>query len=346
MRAAYFDAALSDRVVAIAEATLGQAEQTAEQVRQQREAGRMAEFDLLRSQVARDNQKPEVIRRRNARDVAYLRLKQLLDIPLDTPLQLAADLEQPVLAAPAERLAAAIAAAESGTDGRVRTAVTQAENDVSQREADVKIVRAQRLPSVAISTTYGPVAYPSVFPGFGDFRTNWTVGATAQMPLFTGGRIKAEEVSARADVTETQARLRLTRELATLDDASARLSWPMPGRHGKRRPVRCSRHAAPTRLPSSVIARACRPRSNSPTHGLLLLQSQVSRAQAARDVQLARVRLAVLPELPLDATGTSPSFGPTGAAGPAPAQQPANRTGTPARCQAGFSGDAARTLVA
>ncbi len=325
---AYFDAALSDRVVAIAEATLGQAEQTAEQVRQQREAGRMAEFDLLRSQVARDNQKPEVIRRRNARDVAYLRLKQLLEIPLDTPLQLAADLEQPVLAAPAERLAAAIAAAESGTDGRVRTAVTQAENDVSQREADVKIVRAQRLPSVAISTTYGPVAYPSVFPGFGDFRTNWTVGATAQMPLFTGGRIKAEEVSARADVTETQARLRLARELATLDDASARLelanaraAWEATA--GTVQQARRAYEIAELRYREGLSTQV-----ELADARLLLQQSQVSRAQAARDVQLARVRLAVLPELPLDATGTAAAAAQAQQA-PAPAQPTAPiRTGT------------------
>ena len=67
----------------IAEETLAQAERTADQVRQQREAGRMAEFDLLRAQVARDTERPQVIRVRNERDLAYLRLKQLLDLPLD-----------------------------------------------------------------------------------------------------------------------------------------------------------------------------------------------------------------------------------------------------------------------
>ena len=74
---------LADRLVVIAEETLAQAERTADQVRQQREAGRMAEFDLLRAQVARDTERPQVIRVRNERDLAYLRLKQLLDLPLD-----------------------------------------------------------------------------------------------------------------------------------------------------------------------------------------------------------------------------------------------------------------------
>ena len=82
---------LADRLVVIAEETLAQAERTADQVRQQREAGRMAEFDLLRAQVARDTERPQVIRVRNERDLAYLRLKQLLDLPLDQPLQLVVD---------------------------------------------------------------------------------------------------------------------------------------------------------------------------------------------------------------------------------------------------------------
>ena len=326
---AYYDAVLSDRLVVIAEATLAQAERTAEQVRQQREAGRLAEFDLLRSQVGRDAQRPEVIRRRNARDVAYLRVKQLLDIPLDTPVELAADLEDPVLPPPAERLAGAIAAAESAASARPRTAVTQAQNDVQQREADVRIARAQRLPSVNITSSYGRVGYPTGFPTFGDFRTNWTVGAAAQVPLFTGGRIKADEVAARADLSETQARLQLTRELATLDDASARLQLAN---------ARAAWEATAGTVQQAVRAyeiAELRYREGLSTQlelsdaRLLLRQAQASRAQAARDVQLARVRLAVLPELPLDASSASadvPQGEPTGA----PVQQPMTPAGAAA----------------
>ena len=127
MSQAYFDAALSDRLVMIAEETLAQAERTFDQTRQQREAGRMAEFDLLRAQVSRDTQRPEVIRRRNARDIAYLRLKQLLDLPLDAPIQIATRLEDEVLPAPAQRFANAIAEAESGTAPRERVAIAQAD---------------------------------------------------------------------------------------------------------------------------------------------------------------------------------------------------------------------------
>ena len=220
---AYFDAMLADRLVVIAEETLAQAERTADQVRQQREAGRMAEFDLLRAQVARDTERPQVIRVRNERDLAYLRLKQLLDLPLDQPLQLVSTLEAPVLPPPAARWAAAIAAAEAGTEGaRARTAVTQAGNDVQQSEEGIRVARSQRLPSVSVSSAFGRVAY-SGFPRWGEFRTNWTVGAAASVPIFTGGRLKADELTARANLVESRARLQLTQELAALDEASTRL---------------------------------------------------------------------------------------------------------------------------
>jgi outer membrane protein TolC len=317
---AYFDAVLSDRLVTIAEAVLAQAESTVEQVSRQREAGRLAEFDLLRAQVTRDTQRPEVIRQRNTRDLAYLRLKQLLEIPLETPLQLVSDLEEAVLPPPAQRFAAEIAAAEAAPVSPARTAVTQVANEVQQREAAVRIARAQRLPSVSVSSSWGPVAYAGL-PTLGDFRTNWTVGASAQVPLFTGGRIKAQETAARADLLESQARLRLTRELATLDEASARLELAN---------ARAAWEATAGTIQQAVRAHEIaelRYREGLSTQlelsdaRLLLQQAQANRALAARAVQIARVRLALLPNLPLAAGGAAPQLQQT-VQPPAAAQTP------------------------
>jgi outer membrane protein TolC len=339
---AYYDAVLSDRLVVIAEATLAQAESTAEQVRQQREAGRMAEFDLVRALVARDSGRPEVIRRRNARDLAYLRLKQLLELPLDANLQLVGSLEEPVLPSPAVRFAGVIAAAEAGAlESRVRTAVTQAANEVAGREADVRIARSQRLPSVSVSSAYGRVAYPAGVPGFGDFRTNWTIGAAAQVPLFTGGRIKADEIAARADLSETRARLQLARELATLDEASARLelanaraAWEATA--GTVQQAQRAYEIADLRYREGLSTQL-----ELADARLLLQQAQANRAQAARDVQIARVRLALLPELPL----TTPSAGAVqqaqAAVQPQTAQSPANASGAASGTGAGQTTGAA-----
>jgi outer membrane protein TolC len=298
---AYFDAVLSDQLVVIAQATLAQAESTADQVRLQREAGRLAEFDLLRAQVSRDTQRPEVIRRRNERDLAHLRLKQLLDLPLDQPLQLVATLEEPVLSPPAQRWASDIAVAEAGdAPARVRTAVTQAGNDVQQTEAGIRVARAQRLPVVSVNSAFGQVAY-SGFPRFGEFRTNWTIGASASMPIFTGGRIKADETTARANLIESQARLQQTKELATLEEASTRLqlanaraAWESTA--GIVQQAQRAYEIADLRYREGLSTQL-----ELSDARLLLEQARNQRAVAAAAVQLARVRLVLLPELPVSA---------------------------------------------
>src|SRR5918998_2349144 len=89
---AYYDAVLSDRLVAIAEASLGQAERTLKDVRLARQVGTQPGFDLLRAEVSRDNQRPVVIQRRTARELAYLRLAQMLNLPLDLPVVLTTSL--------------------------------------------------------------------------------------------------------------------------------------------------------------------------------------------------------------------------------------------------------------
>ena len=274
--------------MAIAEATLAQAEGTAEQVRQQREAGRIAEFDLLRAQVARDSQRPEVIRRRNARDLAYLRLKQLLELPLDAPT--AAGVQPRGAGA-----AAAVGAVRRGDRRRrSRRDAVRARAPRSPRPATTcssakpgsAIARAQRLPSVSVSSAYGHVAYPAGVPVFGDFRTNWTIGATAQVPIFTGGRLKADEMTARADLVGDAG--------AAAADAASSPRWtrrrpgsssPTRARPGSRPPASCSRRSAPTRSPSCATAKACRPSSSCPMRGCCCSRRRPAAAQAARDVQ-------------------------------------------------------------
>jgi len=105
---AFYDAALSERLVEIAEATLAQADATVAQVQASFEAGAQPEFELLRARVTRDNQQPAVIRQRANRDIAMLRLKQLLDLPADYNPVLVAPLEGEVATPPvfAERVAA------------------------------------------------------------------------------------------------------------------------------------------------------------------------------------------------------------------------------------------------
>ena len=120
-----------------------------------------------------------------------------------------------------------------------------------------------------------------------------------QLPILTGGRIKAEQNIARADLDSAKARLQLTKELSDLDDASARASlsaaradWESSG--GTIQQAGRAYEIAELRFREGLSTQL-----ELSDARLLLAQAQVTRARAARDLQLTRVRLALLPELPL-----------------------------------------------
>lgn len=333
---AFYDAALADRLVAIAEETLAQASRTFDQTKAKRDAGLVSEFEQLRAQVERDTQQSPVVRARATRDVAYLRLKQLLDLPLRAPIQLAAQLDDPRLA-PAARFATRLAEAEAAPASRVRTAVTQAELGVQVSDAAVTIADAQRKPAIAIQSAYGLVNYNG-FPGVEDWRTNWTVGLGVQIPILTGGRIKAGQGMARADVDGAKARLQLTKELADLDDASARAELSAARADWEASAGTIQQAARAYEIAELRFREGLSTQLELSDARLLLAQAQVNRARAARDLQLSRVRLALLPELPLvagagaaEGGGANPGSAPNAtASAPAPAAGGGGATATPA----------------
>ena len=91
---AYYDAVLADQLRSIADSALAQTEVVLRQTRVARQVGNASEYDLLRAQVTRDNQLPQRIQARANQQNAYLRLKQLLNLPLDDSLRLTTRIEE------------------------------------------------------------------------------------------------------------------------------------------------------------------------------------------------------------------------------------------------------------
>jgi outer membrane protein TolC len=320
----YYDAVLSDRLVSIAEASLGQAERTLKDVRLAREVGTQPEFDLLRAEVARDNQRPVVIQRRTARDVAYLRLAQLLNLSLDQPLMLTTSLGDTNSTGGLPALpVSSIADRAPDTTVTERAPVRQAAENVRASEGQFAVVRAQSLPSVVLSSQYAKLNYPDqAFPQ-GRFLTDWTIGVSLQLPLFTGGRLSGGRMIARAGVEQARLRLRQTEEqarvdarntLASSDEAEAR--WAASS--GTVRQAQRAYQIAEIRYREGISTQ-----TELSDSRLQLQEAQANRAQAARDLQVARVRLALLKNLPL----TGPSGAPVVVVPtPAPAPVPVPRT--------------------
>ena len=124
-----------------------------------------------------------------------------------------------------------------------------------------------------------------------------------QIPLFTGGRLKADEASAGADLGEARARQKLAVEiaeaeteavLAVLDAAVA--TWQASA--GTVEQATRAYEIADLRYREGISTQL-----ELLDARLVLQLAQVNRAQAARDVQVARARVSLLPDLPLGGGG-------------------------------------------
>ena len=295
---AYYEAVLSDRLLAIAQATLEQAERTLRDVTLAQQVGNVAEFDLLRAQVTRDNQRPIVIQRRTDRDLSYLRLLQLLDLPLSTSLSLTTGLGDTTAQATPE-LAGVEAVPDTGVEARA--AVRQSEELVRAAEGRRMTAAGQQLPSLRLSSTYARIGFPGSAFEFGstEFISDWNVAIRMEVPLFTGGRIRGEKMVANAELDEARLQLESTREQGALEtrDAlaqleAARAQWEASA--GVVEQATRAYEIAEVRYREGISTQ-----TELSDSRLLLQQAQANRAVAARDLQVARVRVALIRDLPL-----------------------------------------------
>jgi len=293
---AYYDAMLADRLHRIAEWTLEQADSTYHRMTLMTGVGRAPEFDLVRAKASRDRQRPVVIQREADRDIAMLRLRQLLHVPATAELTLPTD----IVAAPADRPGAPSIESASRESASSRTAVREAAESVARGEQLVLASEAGRLPAVSLTSTYERVAYPlRGNPTWKESRANWTLGARVDLPILTGGHQSGSDAVAHAELDAARARLRQTEQLAELDTRSsmARLGAAEAAFEASEASVEEASRAysiAMLRFHEGVSIQL-----ELTDARLLLEQARADQARAARDLSVARVRAALLTDLPL-----------------------------------------------
>ncbi|MCE2803475.1 MAG: TolC family protein, partial [Gemmatimonadetes bacterium] len=296
---------------AIAESSLVLVDRTLAQVTLAREVGTAAEFDLLRATVARDNQRPVVIRAEGARTAAYLRLKQLLDLPLNAPLTLTTPIRDDA-GARANPIGPLTLADDRtivpDTAVAARAPVRQAEAAVRAQESAVRAAKLARLPALQLSSTYQRFAYPpdgSFLPSALDlYFPNWNVALGLSVPVLAGGRLRGERMVAEANLAEAQQRLQQSREGAALDALLA-LNQFAQAEAAYLASVGTDAQAAK----AYQIAEVRFKEGVSTTLELTeirvqLEQARLQRVNAARDLEVARLRLALLKDLPLPIPGS------------------------------------------
>jgi outer membrane protein TolC len=290
------------------------------QTRVGRQVGNSSEYDLLRAQVTHDNQLPVRIQALANRQVAYLRLKQLLNMPLDDAVQLTTRIEE--AAGPALPRLVANAATDTVTSDRAP--VRELDETVRAQEAQVRVARAERFPAVSIVSNYQRLYFPSqIFPNLSNGVNNWTVGVSTTFPILDGGRIKGDQLIAQAGLDQARAQRDQTRQSAALDTRvalndlqEAQSSWDAS--RGTAEQAQRAYGIDQVRYREGISTQTDLSQSR-----LLLEQSLANRAQSARNLAVARVRLALLRDLPLQANGTTTAAAPaTGQQQQQPQQQP------------------------
>lgn len=306
---AYYDAVASDRFLAIAESSLVLTERTLAATQLGREVGSVSEFDLLRARVTRDNQRPAVIQARGARNTAYLRLKQLLDLPLGAPLTLTTDIRDDSAAVD---VTAPIALADDrritpDTTVGARAPVRQAEAQLDAQRSALRAARQARYPAVQLTSTYQRFAYPpegTFLPSAIDlYFPNWNVTLGLSVPLLTGGRLRGDRMVAEANLIESEQRLQMAREGASLD-AQLAITQLEQAQATYRASVGTDAQAAQAyRIAEVRFSEGISTQIELTEVRVQLEQARLQRVNAARDLEMARLRLALLKDLPLGLAG-------------------------------------------
>lgn len=291
---AYFDAVLAQRQVEIAEVTYLEAEKTFKEAELGFKQGTAPEFDLVRAEVARDNQRTLVVQFGVQRDVTLVQLRRLIGVPVDRPLALTTGLDADDVAEVAESARNA-----AGVEKRTASlAVAQAHESVAANEAAVAAARAAYWPTVSAVSDLGFVNYQKQ-PFNSEWFTNWTVGVNLTIPIFDQFRRRTQIRQNKAVLAGARAQLQQASEVSQVEaaQAAAAVASSLTQLENSTRTVKQAKRAY-------EIAEL-RFQQGASTHLELvdarvqLEQSLLVQARAARDLRLASVRQELLPALPL-----------------------------------------------
>lgn len=211
---AYNSAVLNERLAAIAASAFEEADKQYAQVKLREAAGNASRLEVLRAAVDRDNLEPQRIQALNARDLAALELKRLIDVPLTMPLRLVDTLSAEALRpVPAEVLDAI---AENAP--RRRPSLELARRLIAINEQRVAAAKAASLPTVSLTGAFGKQAFPAAgLPSRGELRDNWLVGVGVNIPIFSGGQRTADVRDAEELLRQSRLQLAQAEKQATLD---------------------------------------------------------------------------------------------------------------------------------
>ena len=222
VKKAFYGYLLARKLVEVTQEALDLAEKHRTNVQQLFDVGMASKFDLLRSEVAAANLKPQVIRARNGLNTAELGLKTLLGLDLKQAVEVHGELT--------------FKAVEADTDASVAKALTlrpelsQLNYQKMMAAEMLKMARAAYLPTLGVGGQYN--YWSNVLNlGRGNWDSYYTFTLVLNVPIFNGFLHQAKAAEAEAVLKQLeytqkglQAKVRLDVHTAILDLGQARES--------------------------------------------------------------------------------------------------------------------------
>ncbi|QNI32762.1 TolC family protein [Alloacidobacterium dinghuense] len=207
--AAYFQVVASHARLETAKAALASAQELNRQVEDQYKNEVSPEIDSLRARVELSTAQQRIVDATNDLEKDKLTLDRITGIPLAQRWKLSGDYGYLPLLNPSE---------DEGPSSQTRYDVASAKQEVVAAELGVKAARAERLPEVSFTGSYG---------GGGNNPANYNqlydVQGGVNVPIFTSGRIRSDVHAAEAVLTQRRAEYRDLQGRADYDVRVARL---------------------------------------------------------------------------------------------------------------------------
>jgi outer membrane protein TolC len=190
---AYMQVIASAARVATARAQLDSAKALDQQTANRVTSEVSPEIDSLRAQVERQSAEQRLANAENQFEKDKLTLGRITGLAIDQPFELTEGLNYHALSG---------WTSDSATEDALksRSDLAGAEASLHAAEAVLKGQKAQRLPVVSFTADYGGAG-----PNIGNFNSVYSVAGNVSVPIYTGGRIRADIEQARADVARREA---------------------------------------------------------------------------------------------------------------------------------------------
>ncbi len=284
VKQAYLNAQYRARLLGVAATAIEETRKQLHQVQLFHQAGTRADYDLLRAQVDAANQEPAVVAAANDYDLALLELKRLVNVPLEQPLELSTPL------IPEDNTIPVVV--EEDLNAAERPALAAAEASVRVQEQMLKAAKADRWPTLSVSSTFSEQAFPSeIFPFDATFRRNWNAAVKISVPIFNGLRTEGTVARFRAQLERATATRDNVREQAAIDLTRAkgelqRTQVLLLARRETVQQAAQAQHIAQVRYANGLSTQL-----EVSDARLLLQQAEVNQAQAMRDYLMSVVQL-------------------------------------------------------